>query len=119
MNNPPARALKRDQASLSCVTGRESNAMSRWIDRADLDVRCLPSALGDIDGRRAAPGTRPNLAAALGAQLRDWRDSFAVSGLAYLLREKAWSSSSWELAPVRVAGPRKGFRTSRRALHLS
>jgi hypothetical protein len=92
--------------------------MSRWIDRADLDVRCLPSALGDIDGRRAAPGTRPNLAAALGAQLRDWRDSFAVSGLAYLLREKAWASSSWELAPIRLAGRRKGLPTSRRALHL-
>ena len=28
--------------------------------------------------------------------LRDWRDGLAVSGFAYLLREKAWLSSSWE-----------------------
>jgi hypothetical protein len=89
--------------------------MGRWIDRADLlkDIGSRSSALGSADVRPA-----PHVSAAFAAWLRDWSESFAVSGLAYLLHEKAWSSSFWEGATARAPRRPRAIAAGRRALRL-
>ena len=97
--------------------------MSRWTDRAALltDAQSRRSALrsADLRPRREAPETLPDAPSGLASLLQGWRDGLAVSSLAYLLREHAWSPSSWQAAPARTAPRRSGVVARRRmSLHL-